>query len=128
MEVTYPPVLIAISFLIFQSVDNSLPLSTILIIAAAKMAIPFIVYVLIKEKKFGWIVSLLVFIVVPSTIIYFIIRESIFSKYFLLIPFLIFFFYCLLLKNSVRDWLAEAEARIEREEMKSESVKLKLDE
>lgn len=128
LEVTYPPVLIAISFLIFQSVDNSLPLSTILIIAAAKMAIPFIVYVLIKEKKFGWIVSLLVFIVVPSTIIYFIIRESIFSKYFLLIPFLIFFFYCLLLKNSVRDWLAEAEARIEREEMKSESVKLKLDE
>ncbi|AFH49421.1 Hypothetical protein IALB_1714 [Ignavibacterium album JCM 16511] len=128
LEVTYPPVLIAVSFFIFQSVDNSLPVPTILIIAAAKMAIPFIVYVLIKENKIGWIFSLLVFIVIPSVIIYFIIRESIFSKYFLLIPFLIFFFYCLLLNNSVRDWLAEAQAREEREEMKSESAKLKLDE
>lgn len=126
LEVTYPPVLIAISFLIFQSVDNSLPVPTILIIAGAKMAIPFIVYVLVKEKKFGWILSLVFFIVIPSVVIYFIISKSVFSSYFLIIPFLMFYFYCLLLKYSVREWLTETEAKIDLEEKKKESANSKF--
>ncbi len=120
LEVTYPPILITITFLFLNSINNSLPTLTILIIAIAKMAIPFIVYVLLVEKKYSWLISLLIFIVIPSVIIYSSISESVFSKYFLLIPFLIFFFYCLLLKFAVRDWLAEAEAKAEHEEMKRE--------
>lgn len=128
IEVTYPPTLTALSLLFFQSSDNTMPVATILIIASAKMAIPFIVYVLIKEKKLGWLVSLIVFIIIPSVVFYFIIKESVFSKYFLLIPFLIFYFYCLLLKYSVREWLLEAQARIELEAIKREKVNLNFDE
>lgn len=127
LEVTYPPVLITITFLFLNSINNSLPTLTILIIAIAKMAIPFIVYVLLVEKKYIWLISLLIFIIIPSVIIYSSISESVFSKYFLLIPFMIFYFYCVLLKYAVRDWFSEAEAKAEHEEMKSEMSKSQTD-
>ncbi len=115
LEITYPPVMISISFLIMQSDLKGIPVLVIIFIVVAKLAIPFIIYVLLKERKYFWIASLFLFIVIPALITYLIIKDSVFSKFFLLIPYILFYFYCLLLKFSVRDWLMEAEAKSERE-------------
>lgn len=115
MEVTYPPILLTLTFFIIQSDLNEIPTVLLVVIILVKLAIPFILFVLIKWKKFFWLTFLLIFIVLPSGVIYWLIIESIFSKFFLLIPLSLFYFYCLLLKWAANDWLAEAEAKLERE-------------
>lgn len=125
LEVTYPPILISVTYLFLYASDQSNNTALLVIIAIAKMAIPFIVYVLYKEKKYGWIVSLILLIILPSSVIYWLISDSVFSRYFLIIPFLLFYFFCLLLKFTVREWLTEAEARLELENQKITSSSIK---
>lgn len=115
LEVTYPPTIIGLILLLFQSSEGNFPIALFFVIGAAKFFIPFIAYVLIIEKRYGWLISLVAFIIIPSIIIYFIIKDIFLGKYFLLLPFIAFFFYCLLLKFSVREWLDEYEAQRERE-------------
>lgn len=115
LEVTYPPIIIGLTLLLFQSTEGNFPIALFLVIGAAKFFIPFIAYVLIVEKRYGWLISLVAFIIIPSIVIYFIVKDTFLGKYFLLLPFIAFFFYCLLLKFSVREWLDEYEAKRERE-------------
>jgi hypothetical protein len=115
LEVTYPPILIGLTLLLFQSTEGNFPIALFFVIGAAKFFIPFIAYVLIIEKRYGWLISLVAFIIIPSIIIYFIVKDLFLGKYFLLLPFITFYFYCLLLKFSVREWLNEHEAKNERE-------------
>ncbi|MCX8107054.1 MAG: hypothetical protein N3D80_14395 [Ignavibacterium album] len=125
LEITYPPILLSLTFFIMYSVNNQTSIIIVVIIAIAKLAIPFIIYVLYKEKKYGWIVSLILLIILPSSIIYWLIRDSVFSRYFLIIPFLLFYFFCVLLKFTVREWLTEAEVRLELENQKITSSSIK---
>jgi|UniRef100_A0A7V2ZJN6 hypothetical protein len=125
LEITYPPILLSLTFFIMYSVNNQTSIIIVVIIAIAKLAIPFIIFVLYKEKKYGWIVSLILLIILPSSIIYWLIRDSVFSRYFLIIPFLLFYFFCVLLKYTVREWLTEAEARLELENQKITSSSIK---
>lgn len=112
-EVTYPPILLGLNFLLFQSTEGNLPIASFFIIGIAKFFIPFIVYVLIVEKRYGWLISMIVFIIIPSIIIYFVVKDLFLGKYFLLLPFAAFFFYCLLLKFSVKEWLNDYDAKME---------------
>lgn len=125
LEITYPPILLSLTFFIMYSVNNQTSIIIVVIIAIAKLAIPFIIFVLYKEKKWGWIVSLILLIILPSSIIYWLIRDSVFSRHFLIIPFLLFYFFCVLLKYTVREWLTEAEARLELENQKITSSSIK---
>lgn len=125
LEITYPPILLSLTFFIMYSVNNQTSIIIVVIIAIAKLAIPFIIFVLYKEKKYGWIVSLILLIILPSSIIYWLIRDSVFSRYFLIIPFLLFYFFCVLLKFTVREWLTEAEVRLELENQKITSSSIK---
>lgn len=125
LEITYPPILLSLTFFIMYSVNNQTSIIIVVIIAIAKLAIPFIIFVLYKEKKYGWIVSLILLIILPSSIIYWLIRDSVFSRYFLIIPFLLFYFFCVLLKYTVREWLTEAEVRLELENQKITSSSIK---
>lgn len=111
LEVTYPPILTGLTLLLFQSTEGNFPIALFIVIGAAKFFIPFIAYVLIIEKRYGWLISLIAFIIIPSIVIYFIVKDIFLGKYFLLLPFIAFFFYCLLLKFSVREWLDEYEAK-----------------
>lgn len=115
LEVTYPPILLVLNFLLFQSAEGNLPIVSFFIIGVAKFFIPYISYVLIVEKRYGWLISLVVFIVIPSIIIYFIVKDLFLGKYFLLLPFVAFYFYCLLLKFSVKEWLNDYDAKMERD-------------
>lgn len=115
LEVTYPPILLVLNFLLFQSAEGNLPIVSFFIIGVAKFFIPYISYVLIVEKRYGWLISLVVLIVIPSIIIYFIVKDLFLGKYFLLLPFVAFYFYCLLLKFSVKEWLNDYDAKMERD-------------
>jgi predicted neutral ceramidase superfamily lipid hydrolase len=105
------------------------PINLYIIIAAAILFTPYMLYVLIKEKKYGWIVIFFLMVVLPYPIIYLIIGEYILLTAWLLLPVIPFYLYCFLIKFSVDDWLREynweqqlIEQRKEWEEKKKEGL------
>ncbi len=97
------------------------------VIGAAILFAPYIIYVLAREKHYGWIITFFILNILPIPVVYFILRDS-----FLLVPGLLtlilpFYLYCFLIKFVVDDWLKEynteqhlAEQRKEWEERKKE--------
>lgn len=95
----------------------------IILALAAILFTPYIFYVLINEKRYGWIVTFFVLIVIPLVAGYFIFKDTLAFEASILIPLGIFYFYCYLLKFAVDDWIREyswkmhlAEQRREKEE------------
>ena len=105
------------------------PINLYIIIAAAILFTPYMLYVLIKERKYGWIVIFFLMVVLPYPIIYLIIGEYILLTAWLLLPVIPFYLYCFLIKFSVDDWLREynweqqlVEQRKEWDEKKKEGL------
>lgn len=105
------------------------PINLYIIIAAAILFTPYMLYVLIKERKYGWIVIFFLMVVLPYPVIYLIIGEYILLTAWLLLPVIPFYLYCFLIKFSVDDWLREynweqqlIEQRKEWEEKKKEGL------
>jgi len=105
------------------------PINLYIIIAAAILFTPYMLYVLIKERKYGWIVIFFSMVVLPYPVIYLIIGEYILLTAWLLLPVIPFYLYCFLIKFSVDDWLREynweqqlIEQRKEWEEKKKEGL------
>jgi hypothetical protein len=63
----------------------------------------YMMFVLIKEKRYGWIVFFFCLIIIPVLLIIFYTP----SPLLLFIPLAFLFFYCFLLKISVDDWIRE---------------------
>ncbi len=98
-----------------------------LVIGAAVLFTPYIIYVLIKEYHIGWTITFFVMNVLPYPIVYFIMKDSILLVPWLLTLTILFYLYCFLIKFSVDEWLKEyrieqqiAEQRNEWEEKKKE--------
>ncbi len=79
--------------------------------AAALIFTPFMLYVLITEKKYGWIVFFIIIVVVPVIILLMLSWMVEFSRPMLFISLGLFYFYCFLLRFQVNDWSREAIAR-----------------
>ena len=93
-------------------------------IIVATLFTTYILYVLIKEKRFGWLITFFIMVVLPLIIIYLVSRGSSFSVMaIILIPFSLFYFYCFLLRYSLDDWIEECEGKIELEEEKENETK-----
>jgi hypothetical protein len=96
---------------------------TIAIIAAILFT-TYILYVLIKEKRFGWLITFFIMVVLPVIITYLVSRESLFSVMaIILIPFSLFYLYCFLLRYALDYWIEECEGKIELEEEKENEAK-----
>jgi len=87
---------------------------------------PFIVYVLLKEKRFGWLTTFFIIVILPAVvgIIIFYEQFQFTWMFFLVFP---FFFFCYFIKFSVDEWIREYNfhqqyllQRKEREEKKKE--------
>lgn len=104
------------------------PLAIALIIIASLLFTPYMLYVLFKEKRYGWITIFFFMVVLPYIIILLIFYDFILLTAWLLVPVILFYFYCFLLKYSVEDWLKEYYAHEQYEEQKRESAKRKQDE
>ncbi|MFZ2323399.1 MAG: hypothetical protein WAV89_06865 [Ignavibacteriaceae bacterium] len=78
-----------------------------LIAAAAILFTPYIFYVLIKERKFGWIITFFVMIIIPLLFVHYLFLDALFHDAIILIPLAFFYFYCFLIKYDVDRWLSD---------------------
>ncbi|HEY6626563.1 MAG TPA: hypothetical protein VIZ21_06385 [Ignavibacteriaceae bacterium] len=103
------------------------PINLYVIIAAAILFTPYMLYVLNKERKYSWIAIFFIMVVLPYPVLYLIIGDFILLSAWLLLPIIPFYLYCFLIKFDVNDWLSEynweqqlIEQRRESEEKKKE--------
>jgi len=83
------------------------------LIAAAIVFTPFMLFVLYKENKKGWIVFFFILIVIPfilSTIFHFTF-SFVFPWH--LIVLVLFYFYCFLLRIEVNNWMRERRSKLQ---------------
>jgi hypothetical protein len=90
-------------------------------VLAALLFTPYIFNVLIKEKKFGWIVLYFAMIIIPEVLGYLIFKDTLAFEAALLIPLAFFYFYCYLIKYEVDKWIADYSWHQERLRQKKET-------
>jgi hypothetical protein len=91
-----------------------------LIVAAAILFTPYIFYVLIKERKFGWIIIFFVVIIIPLLFVHILFLDALFHDAIIMIPLASFYFYCYLIKYEVDRWLSEYYSHQELSQQKKE--------
>lgn len=80
---------------------------------AALIFAPYMLYVLYKENKKGWIIFFGVIVIIPLIVFIIISFLDPFLKPAALITIGLFYFYCFLLRFSVNDWIREERAKNE---------------
>lgn len=78
-----------------------------LIAAAAILFTPYIFYVLIKERKFGWIIIFFVMIIIPLLLVHILFLDALFHDAVIMFPLAFFYLYCYLIKYEVDRWLMD---------------------
>jgi hypothetical protein len=97
------------SLLFFSSLFAGIFL--ILALIAAILFTPYMLYMLYKEKKNGWIIFYFLLVALPLIVIFIISLTVDFIAPLLLIPLGLFYFYCFLLRFEVNSWIRERNAR-----------------
>lgn len=85
----------------------------ILLILAALIFMPFMLNVLIKEKRKGWLIFFVVIFVIPTIVLFVVAFTVEFFNSLPLISLGLFYLYCFLLRFSVNDWVSDIKARNE---------------
>jgi hypothetical protein len=96
------------------------PINLYVIIIVAILFTPYMIYVLIKERKYGWIAIFFFMVVLPYPVLYKIIGDYILLSGWMLLPIIPFYLYCFLIKFSVDDWLREYSAEQQLMEQRNE--------
>ena len=91
-----------------------------LVILAAAIFTPYILYILIREKRYGWITIFFFMVILPYIFIFMMFLGYILFSAWLLLPIIMIYLYFFLLKYSVDDWLQEFNAHEQLEEQKKE--------
>jgi hypothetical protein len=132
---TLPPVAAGI-FILGQHVLNFLkisdPIFAILIFFAISPPVlftPLFFYVLYREKRYGWLVSYFIMVIIPVILIFIIFQDNIVHIILFPVYMVPYYFYCFIIKFSVDEWIREynwnqqlIEQRREREEKKKEGL------
>lgn len=98
-------------------------ISLIAITTSAIFISPYFLYILFIEKKKKWILSFLIFVVIPFLLAYMIFKQFIFSMMGAFFPVFFYGIYCLVLRAEVQRWLSRyewAQSRLEAEKEKKE--------
>ena len=99
---------IALYFLWFFS-----PALFLAVIAAVLFA-PYMLFVLFREKRYGWITFFIVLVLLPVLIDVLFFYHTGAYLILLFLPLAFFYFYCFLLKITIQDWIQERNAINER--------------
>lgn len=99
------------------------PFTKVLIIIALTgvVFIPYILYVLIKESRIGWLSFMIILVIIP-------ILFTMFYNLALLHPILLYVLYCYLLNSQITEWSTEYyghQNRLEQKRLKVEEERLK---
>lgn len=98
----------------------------IIITSTAFIFIPYILFVLIKENRKGWIAFLIILVLFPVLFISMIFHLSIFYNMAALFPIFLYTLFCYLLKSQISEWLSEYyghQNRMEQKRLKEERIK-----
>lgn len=76
----------------------------LIIIIVAVLFTPFMLKILFEEKRFGWIFFSIILVILPAVIFLFLRIDSSYKIILELIPLALFYFYCFLLRLSVKSW------------------------
>ena len=68
---------------------------------------PYILYVLFNEKRYGWLTTYFLIVILPGIIIFILLWDNISNLGFLFFLILPFYLFCFFIKFSVDDWLRE---------------------
>lgn len=98
-------------------------ITLILAIIAATFFAPFMLYVFYKSRKYSWIISFFIVVVIPIIICIILGLTLGYLSAFVLIPLGFFYFYCFILKLMVNDQLKEIVAGEELKKKKAEEQK-----
>jgi hypothetical protein len=101
------------------------PINLYIIISAAILFTPYMIYVLFKERKYVWIIMFFLVVVLPYPILYAIVGDYILLPGWMLLPIIPFYFYCFIIKFSVEDWLSDYSAEQELIRQRKEEEKQK---
>ena len=88
-----------------------------LLILAAILFTPFMLFVLYKEERIGWIVTFVLSVIFPLVLL------VIFAKQLFFLFMIPFYFYCFVLRMVVKDWIQEKNAKNELQKRILESKK-----
>lgn len=97
----------------------------IIIALTAVVFIPYILYVLIKENRKGWISFLIILVILPVLFVSTIFQFSMFFNFALLYPILLYVLYCYLLNSQITEWSTEYyghQNRLEQKKLKEEEA------
>lgn len=96
---------------------------TFLIIAmiVAGVFIPYMIYVLLKEGRHGWIIFFNVLVIMPIVLSLLFLPE--YSSIFLLISVGMFYCYCFLLRMSANEWIRDRNWRLQLEQQRKDLKK-----
>lgn len=92
-----------------------------LVIIAALLFTPYMLYILFREGRFGWIAVFFIIVILPFILFYYFGKDSYAFEGLLLIPLIFFYFYCLVVRLSVNGWIKAYNWHIYYEEQKKES-------
>ena len=87
------------------------PVFIFIAILAAILFTPFMIHVLLKEKKTGWIVMFIVIVIIPAILFILLALQFELAAGLLLVPIALFYFYCFLLRFTVNGWVRELNFR-----------------
>lgn len=93
----------------------------VIIAVAAVLFTPYIFKVLIKEKKYGWIITFFAMIILPLLFAYILFRDALFFEAIILLPLGSFYIYCFWIKYEVDKWLGDYNWHQERLAQKKET-------
>jgi len=87
---------------------------------AAILFTPYLLFVLVREKKYFWLGLFIAIVILPMLIILLFLSEHLFYLAFIQIPLLLFYLYCFMLRFDANEWLREMNWKIYDEAEKSE--------
>jgi hypothetical protein len=130
-QITIPPALYFFYIYLIVFIPQTAILIQILffgsIVGAAILFTPYIFYILIKEKRYGWIITFFIMIIIPLIFGPIIFRDTLAFEASLMIPLGLFYFYCYLIKFSVAKWIRNYNWHKQLEEQRKQSVQKKRD-
>lgn len=78
---------------------------------AALIFTPLMIYVLFKMRKYFWLLLFFTLVILPPSIVYLISSDKTYFTVLLFIELGIFYFYCVVLRFVVNDWVEEIRSR-----------------
>jgi len=113
-------------YLIIRAISPYTKIISIVVSLTAIIASPFILWILSKEKRNGWIIGFIVSVVIPLLFVFLLFGVNTFRNQSVFLPILFYSVFCYMLNSEVKDWLNEYyshQNRLEQKRLKEERIK-----